>query len=449
MQLPSLTLRQQNSNYLRLCVLYEFNCIKMSEQIEQSNITEPEDSASNLEDDAETNLNVNTDLNTSNLNADEIDSRTLTKLRGDAIGDTMYSQSFVIRTLLQLKDLHWCEEAEEDFCSLWDMTVEKDVCNYLHELSFISIACDSLVRYDEPRFVEIIIGTIANICSTNCNVQLPEGDVSVILNSLDTDDYLILIQMMRFIKAVVHRSTGEIEFVNEEILSKILFVLRNSVYKDLLKVTLDVVHELTTDLKLRKEFVNVDLLASALTANETLNKLEGDNNTIEDDTTNNLIENLVPLLRIVVNVCCYFEIAENRTILGDINDFIVKLAVKFEDAFEFFSRDIKSSSTNEEFFYFVNTFNFVYPILNVPLSDRLFPQICEIINNLIDDDDVDMDPFVDCMRFVISSRSCEQLKSDIQNSDYSRCLKFVLNYTGESKCEFEHKINYILHENCE
>lgn len=40
-----------------------------------------------------------------NLEIDEIDDDELTKMKGDAIGDTLYSERFVLKALMELKEL--------------------------------------------------------------------------------------------------------------------------------------------------------------------------------------------------------------------------------------------------------------------------------------------------------------------------------------------------------
>ncbi|XP_057654900.1 protein saal1 isoform X2 [Diorhabda carinulata] len=65
--------------------------------------------------------------NPTNIDVTDLDEETVKKLRGDAIGDTLYSQSFVLKTLLKFSDLQWNDQVEEDLCFLWDMTVEKDL----------------------------------------------------------------------------------------------------------------------------------------------------------------------------------------------------------------------------------------------------------------------------------------------------------------------------------
>lgn len=65
---------------------------------------------------------VNVDLN-------EIDAETQAKLKGDAIGDTLYSERFVLKTLMELKEHNGSKKIEETFehnlCLLWDQTIEK------------------------------------------------------------------------------------------------------------------------------------------------------------------------------------------------------------------------------------------------------------------------------------------------------------------------------------
>lgn len=60
----------------------------------------------------------------------------LEKIKGDSIGDTLYSSRFVLKTLIKLTNftssstLEQDEDFEKDLCILWDMTIEK-VCIHL------------------------------------------------------------------------------------------------------------------------------------------------------------------------------------------------------------------------------------------------------------------------------------------------------------------------------
>ncbi|CAG9856415.1 unnamed protein product [Phyllotreta striolata] len=130
----------------------------------------------------------------SNVDAGDLDEETIQKLRGDTIGDTLYSQSFVLKTLLQFSDGKWSEQFEEDLCFMWDMTLEKDVCKFLLDMSYPSLACNVVLhRRDDNRFVEIVI--------------------------------------------------------DDEFMEKICFILRNSINNDLLLKTLETAAKLTADVE--------------------------------------------------------------------------------------------------------------------------------------------------------------------------------------------------------
>lgn len=53
------------------------------------------------------------------IDEDEVDSETMKKMKGDAIGDTLYSERFVLKALMELKQQNG-KKIEESF--------EKDIC---------------------------------------------------------------------------------------------------------------------------------------------------------------------------------------------------------------------------------------------------------------------------------------------------------------------------------
>jgi hypothetical protein len=67
-------------------------------------------------------------LPSSNLNliqVDELDNETVKSLKGDAIGDTLYSERFVLKTLMELKEQNG-KKIEDSF--------EKVCCCFIREL---------------------------------------------------------------------------------------------------------------------------------------------------------------------------------------------------------------------------------------------------------------------------------------------------------------------------
>lgn len=97
----------------------------------------------------------------------ENDDNTLESIKGDAIGNTMYSERFVLKTLLSLQNIEWDENYENTLCTLWDMTIDKDVAIYLANHSFFDILIPTIENNlnENARLVEILVGITSNICS--------------------------------------------------------------------------------------------------------------------------------------------------------------------------------------------------------------------------------------------------------------------------------------------
>lgn len=174
---------------------------------------------------------------------DEIEKEDLEKIKGDAIGNTLYSERFVLSTLLKLtkleKDLSEDEPFEKDLCSLWNMTIEADVVKLLLNHNVPEVFADIIEKTEDKRLTEILVGIIANMCS----VQQTRKDLcnnpqvmSVLLNLISCTDSLTLIQLMRFFYAVVSsemNSGDEILWFQhfkecESFIENFAFILNNS-----------------------------------------------------------------------------------------------------------------------------------------------------------------------------------------------------------------------------
>ncbi|XP_039290953.1 protein saal1 isoform X2 [Nilaparvata lugens] len=141
------------------------------------------------------------------------------KLRGDAIGDTLYSERFVLLVLMKLikniEKVEWSEEFETEMCSLWDMTIEKDVVLFLLKHDFIKLATCLLQLPDlEPRFLEIIVGILHNMCCVEevrkelC--EMPET-TSCLMDTLSSNDSLTLVQAVRLLNTVAWDVVHQVE----------------------------------------------------------------------------------------------------------------------------------------------------------------------------------------------------------------------------------------------
>lgn len=186
------------------------------------------------------------------LGENECGEQDLERLKGDAIGDTLYSERFVLNTLLQLgkvnKDLEAEEGLERDLCSLWDMTMEPDVVKYLLEQDVLELFAGIIKATNDKRLTEILVGILANMCNnTETREQLEAHDevIQVLLELASCMDALTLEQLMRlwavvFVKMREESATkwyGHI-LKSDQFLESICFILSNAASNTLILQTM-------------------------------------------------------------------------------------------------------------------------------------------------------------------------------------------------------------------
>lgn len=190
----------------------------------------------------------------SNLNPqeEEVDAETMKKIKGDAIGDTLYSERFVLKTLMQLKEQNGknIEEAfEKDLELLWDMTIEKDVVKMLLDYSVLELFTSIIDITEDERLIEILLGIIGNCC---CLIDTREylcgspETMAIILSQLSSSDPLILHQLMRLLySAILFENSGDESiwfnhFRNcNDLIEKFAFILSNSTSSTLIVSTFE------------------------------------------------------------------------------------------------------------------------------------------------------------------------------------------------------------------
>ncbi|XP_037036018.1 protein saal1 [Bradysia coprophila] len=175
----------------------------------------------------------------------------LEKIKGDSIGDTLYSSRFVLKTLIKLTNftssstLEQDEDFEKDLCILWDMTIEKDVVQLLLEQNVLELFANIIQTNDEDkRLTEILVGIIGNMCAlseTRTRLCFSVELMSPLLDLVSCTDSLILVQLMRLLHAalVFENSGDEISWFNhfksaENFVEKLSFLLDNSMSTTLL-----------------------------------------------------------------------------------------------------------------------------------------------------------------------------------------------------------------------
>lgn len=184
--------------------------------------------------------------NSENCNPDKMPEELKDIFLVDAIGDTLYSKRFVLQTLVNLNKVEskLSEEFEKDLCTLWDMTIEKDVIKLLLEHNVLEIFSSLIQMSEDQRLVEILLGIIGNMCSlSQTRVALcQQPDVMIpIIDLISCSDSLILIQLMRlFHTCLVFENSGD-EYIwfqhfrcADQFVDRFAFLLANSMSTTLL-----------------------------------------------------------------------------------------------------------------------------------------------------------------------------------------------------------------------
>ncbi|XP_071557852.1 protein saal1-like isoform X2 [Temnothorax nylanderi] len=187
------------------------------------------------------------------IDSQDVSEQELEVLRGDALSNNLCSSKWIIKTLMSLCEIDkhgWTKELEDQLCILWDLSMEGEVVSHLISYDFPNIAKNTLMTSDEPRLIEIILGIIGNVGSSDeaFNTILRDRElVTQILRHLTSADSLILIQLMRILKSIFWQITAhesedfltayltECEFFGDSI----IFILKSSTNDDLLTGTMN------------------------------------------------------------------------------------------------------------------------------------------------------------------------------------------------------------------
>ncbi|XP_076667051.1 protein SAAL1 isoform X4 [Andrena cerasifolii] len=184
------------------------------------------------------------------LEAEDIRESELEKLKGDTVGNTVYSGKWIINTLLSISKVHedgWNEKVESDLCTLWDMTTEKDIVQFLVDNEFFKIAEFALNSCEEPRLMEIILGILGNITCEPVVLELlgtKEELLETILRHLSSEDTATLVQILRLLRSALWNiqnnpeSKWRVNLRNSTYLREVVpFILKSSTNEELLIAT--------------------------------------------------------------------------------------------------------------------------------------------------------------------------------------------------------------------
>lgn len=195
----------------------------------------------------------------------------LTRIKGDAIGDTLYSERFVLSTLLKLTKLESDsavdETFEKDLCALWDMTIEEDVVNLLLNHNVLELFAQCIEATQDKRLTELLVGIVGNMCNiarTRNELCARTEIIGTLLQLISCSDALTLVQLMRLLAVVhVYDDSGAAELWYRQIhlvptfVEHFAFILQNSVNLTLLTHALEALNAILA------KFAVIDVVADS------------------------------------------------------------------------------------------------------------------------------------------------------------------------------------------
>ncbi|XP_022821111.1 uncharacterized protein LOC111352722 [Spodoptera litura] len=210
------------------------------------------------------------------------DAETSSQVAGDVIGNTAYSERFVLKILLNFANLDRLKEELEkqsfvdDICVLWDMTMEKDVVLFLQKHEVLKLINFALPVIETSKIIDVIIGIIGNMCCHKevVSVLMKMDDLlSFMMYHINTDESLVLIQLLRLVSGCLFLANDEeMEtwmnlFVTVDYSSALYFILKNSSHLDLLFTALENLNSLCSYCnteKFREKFYTLFVVPDAL-----------------------------------------------------------------------------------------------------------------------------------------------------------------------------------------
>eukprot|EP00116_Pleurobrachia_bachei_P007218 sb/3467480/ len=130
----------------------------------------------------------------------------------DKIGDTAYSQIWVLDALVSLSSQtlketdEMSEERENQFCQLWDMTSDRQVGAFMIEKGVCDLLIAPLARSKHYRVKEISLGILANLMCHRASAQAvtSHGVLRTMIPAiLQEDDISVLTETVRFLRAAL------------------------------------------------------------------------------------------------------------------------------------------------------------------------------------------------------------------------------------------------------
>ncbi|KAG7206642.1 hypothetical protein KM043_000320 [Ampulex compressa] len=286
------------------------------------------------------------------LDSTEIESRELETVKGDAIGDTVYSAKWIMNTIISLSKVvedGWTTELENDLCTLWDMTTEADVVRYLMENEFLRVTELVLRASTEPRLTEIIVGIIGNMCCQRDVVETLGKNkefCSTLLSFLSSDDTETLIQILRLLQAAIWEIQRNTESVWSTILKEctyldaaLSFILQSSTNDALLNAAISLVRSVSLDTDLLKATFKPDDLLPAMV--EAFVQINPKDKEIQLDSNFEFIDNWLTALTTIMKNFEFEDRAEN---IDNITNILSRVLLPYRGAHNLISIDESAAS---------------------------------------------------------------------------------------------------------
>ncbi|XP_045024120.1 protein SAAL1-like isoform X2 [Daphnia magna] len=218
------------------------------------------------------------------------------RLKGDAIGDTLYSESWILKTLMKLTENHnnfetqesnaveLDESLETDLCLLWDMSADKEVAHCLFQHDILSLAKCVIEESVAPRLTEIGIGILANLsCQQKIGheILLDSELLTGVVNLMSSEDSQTIIQIVRLLDNLIHYSDNKSyhysknkscsSLLDDEALwMSVAFILENSLKEELLIGSAKLLENLTRHMKHDEEVPYKNILSGIIEAQKQL-----------------------------------------------------------------------------------------------------------------------------------------------------------------------------------
>ncbi|GFS13087.1 protein saal1-like [Elysia marginata] len=223
----------------------------------------------------------------------------LEKLRGDRIGDTVFSGKWCIQTVMKLIQsnvvvkadeagdhaadvVDMDEELQNEVGALWDMTSNVQVCQYLHSVGAVESICYVISNSRCPRATEMCVGMLANIIYHNELWDIMKEDTSffsILIQLLTSTDQPVLLEVNRFFNTALCHERCEFFYTTlnnngQLVVQELLRILSGSTNGDLLKQVTELVYSLMykdeQDTQFNSRFADPDFVLAVVEASKEL-----------------------------------------------------------------------------------------------------------------------------------------------------------------------------------